>query len=220
MIRLIFLIYSLSISFQALSADVIVGVGDQNQEALGFENGRFVGSLANHYQCVFDNSGLSFDIRLLPQARLLLLLKRGELSMGLPLVKLESRDEFAVFTRLMFDTPFVLYSRKDIKIDHDLSDYTFTLLRDSASIELATKRKAKFKGVTSWTQALELARLGRYDGAIIPAVIIENLGEEYFEGLNKLDFGTLPVSMYVSRQIDNTESLVEKLNAAIDACLL
>lgn len=84
---------------------------------------------------------------------------------------------------------------------------------------MVVERNAQFKEVTSWTQALALARLGRFDGAVIPAVVLEKLEAENFAGLNQLHFASIPVSIYVSRQIDNTDELVRRLNTAIRACL-
>jgi ABC-type amino acid transport substrate-binding protein len=209
----------IGIFFQANAADVTVGLGDQNRDAIRLENGRLVGSLAKIYQCTLDKSGLSYDISVLPQARVLHLLERGELSLGLPLVEVLSRNEFAQFTHPMLDVPFVLYTRKEINVSDDLSAYTFTVLRSSASMDLVVERNAQFKEVTSWTQALALARLGRFDGAVIPVPVLGRLEAENFAGLNQLDFGSIPVSIYVSRQINNTDELVRRLNAAIDACV-
>jgi ABC-type amino acid transport substrate-binding protein len=212
-------ILCIGIFVQANAADVTIGLGDQNRDALHIKNGRFVGALANIYQCTLDKSGLSYEIRSLPQARVLHLLEQGELSLGLLLVKLQNRDEFAQFTHPMLDAQFVLYTRKAINVTDDLSTYTFTVLRSSASIDLVVERNAQFKEVTSWTQALALARLGRFDGAVIPAIVIEKLEAEHFAGLSQLDFGSIPASIYVSRQIDNTDELVRRLNIAIDACV-
>ena len=217
--KYILFVLCIGIFFQANAADVTVGLGDQNRDAIRLENGRLVGSLAKIYQCTLDKSGLSYDISVLPQARVLHLLERGELSLGLPLVEVPSRNEFAQFTHPMLDVPFVLYTRKEINVSDDLSAYTFTVLRASASMDLVVERNAQFKEVTSWTQALALARLGRFDGAVIPVPVLGRLDAENFAGLNQLDFGSIPVSIYVSRQIDNTDELVRRLNAAIDACV-
>jgi ABC-type amino acid transport substrate-binding protein len=208
----------ISFSIQSHATEISVGVGDANRSAVKVENGRLVGSLAKLYQCPFDKSGFTFNLRLLPQARVLLGLQRGDLSLGMPLVKLNHRDDYAVITKPMMDIRFVLYTRKDIKVTSDLSAYNFTVLRSSASIDLVAQHNAQFTEVSSWTQALELARLGRFDGAVIPAVVLKDLAAEDFAGLRQLDFGSLPLSMYVSKQIDNTEEIVQRLNAAIDLC--
>lgn len=113
-------ILCIGIFVQANAADVTVGLGDQNRDAIRFENGRLVGSLAKIYQCTLDKSGLSYEIRVLPQARVLHQLEQGELSLGLALVKLQSRDEYAQFTHTMLDAPFVLYTRKEINLSDDL----------------------------------------------------------------------------------------------------
>lgn len=220
MVKYLSLVLSLGISYQAHSADVIVGVGEQNQGAIRVENGRFSGTLATYYQCAFDKSGLSFEYRVLPHQRVLQQLKQGDIDLGLPLVKVESRHEFAVFTHPILDAPFAVYTHRDINVSSDLSAYTFTVVRHTASVDLAVKRKAKFIEVESWTQALALAKLGRYDGAVVPEAAIVGLDAANFEGLTKYNFGSVPASMYVSRQIDNTEALVERLNSAIDACSL
>jgi len=216
--RFLILSFLLGLFCPVHAASVTVGVGDQNREALGLVDGMLVGALAKLYQCPLDRSGLSFDMRLLPQARVLLQLQRGELDLGLPLVRLDHRDEYAVFTAPMMDIPFVLYTSRGIEVTDDLSAYTFTVLRSSASVDLVAQRKAQFAEVSSWTQALELARLGRFDGAVIPEVVLKDLAAENFAGLQRLDFGSLPLSMYVSRKMRNHEDLVQKLNAAVTAC--
>ncbi len=219
-VKYLFIILSLGVSYQAHAADVIVGIADQHRQALSFKNGRFVGTLAKYYQCPFDESGLSFNFQVMPHQRVLLKLQRGDISLGLPLAKTESRDKFAIFTRSLLDIPFSLYTRRNINLSNDLSAYTFAVVRNTASVDLVAKHKAKFIEVNNWTQALALANLGRYDGAVIPEVVIKGLDIENFEGLTKLNFGSIPTSMYVSRQIDKTEGLAERLNAAIDACQL
>ncbi len=91
-------------------------------------------------------------------------------------------------------------------------------MRASASIDLVTLLKGQYKEVSSWEQALELARLGRFDEAVIPELVLRGFAPENFAGLRQVDFGFLPVSMYVSKQIDNGDELVERLNSAIDQC--
>ena len=206
-------------SITANAAVVTVGVGDQNREALSVKNGRLVGSLAKTYQCALDNSNLNYQLRVLPQARVLHQLERGQLDLGLPLVKLSHRDNFAIFTHPMRDVEFHLYTRNNIEVSDDLSGFTFVVLRASASIDLVVDRNARFKEVTSWTQALSLARLGRFDGAVIPRVVINNLAADNFAGLTKLEFGSIPLSMYVSKNIDDSEELALLMNHAIMACL-
>jgi ABC-type amino acid transport substrate-binding protein len=214
------LILSLGILNQAHSADVIVGIGEQNLRVLAVEKGRFSGSLAKYYQCALDKSGFSFEYRVLPHQRVLQQLKQGDIDLGLPLVKVESRGEFAVFAHSIVDTPFALYTRRDLNVSGDLSGYTFVVVRHTASVDLAVKHEAQIIEVESWTQALALAKLGRYDGAVVPEEAIVGLDPEVFEGLTKYSFGSIPASIYVSRQIGNTEALVKRLNSAIDACSL
>ena len=96
-------------------------------------------------------------------------------------------------------------------------EYIFLVISLGVSYQT---HSAEFIEVESWTQALALAKLGRYDGAVVPEAVIVGLDAENFEGLTRYNFGSIPASMYVSRQIDNTEALVERLNSAIDACRL
>jgi len=219
-VKYLALVLSLGISIQANSADVIVGIGEQNQGVLAVEKGRFSGSLAKYYQCALDKSGLSFEYRVLPHQRVLHQLEQGDISLGLPLVKVESRSEFAVFTNPILQAPFALFTGRDIDVSGNLSAYNFAVVRHTASVDLVVGRKAQFIEVESWTQALALAKLGRYDGAVVPEAAIVGLDADVFEGLIKYKFGSIPASMYVSRQIDNTEALVERLNSAIAACRL
>lgn len=211
-------IYLLMVGCLIQASDIRVGVGDQNQKALSIDQGRLVGSLASLYQCPMEKSGLAFDLRPLPQARVLLELERGEIQLALPLVRLDHRDKYAIFTSKLMDIAFVLYTTRDIDLSGELSAYNFTVLRASASIDLVAQRKGRFTEVTSWIQALELARLDRFDGAVIPKVVLKGLAAENFVGLRQLNFGSIPLSMYVSKAADNAAELVQQLNAAIDQC--
>jgi len=210
--------YLLMVSCLTQASDIRAGVGDQNQKALSIDQGRLVGALASLYQCPLEKSGLAFDLRSLPQARVLLELERGEIQLGLPLVRLDHRDKYAIFTNKLMDIAFVLYTTRDIDLSGDLSAYNFTVLRASASIDLVAQHNGRYTEVTSWIQALQLARLDRFDGAVIPAVVLKGLAAENFAGLRQLDFGSIPLSMYVSKAADNATELVQRLNAAIDQC--
>jgi len=198
---------------------VTIGIGDTNRVALSFENGQFGGALARLYQCAMDSAGLEYRVNFFPQVRILHMLEKGEIDLGLPLAKLAERDEYAVFTLPLLETRFHLFTRQDIDPQSDLSGYTFSVLRASASARVAASHNANFVEVASWIQALSLARLGRFDGALIPAPIVADIGEDQLDGLKRIDFGSIPVSIYVSRKIDNTEELVTRLNAAIKECV-
>ena len=198
---------------------LVIGIGDTNRVALSYDNGSFGGSLATLYQCTLDNSGLDYRVQFFPQVRVLHLLERGEIDLGLPLARLEDRDRYAVFTQPLFVTRFHLFAREDIDLSGDLSAYTFTVLRASASAKLAASRGANYEEVGSWIQALDLARLGRFDGALIPAPIVSDLGEGQLSGLTRIDFGSIPVSIYVSRKTRDLDYVVNQLNAAIGACV-
>jgi len=161
---------------------------------------------------------LSFNFRLLPLARLLQELERGEISLGLPMTRLESRDRYAVFTRPLLQIRFILFSNREIAVGDDLSTYSFTVLRSSASVDLLQQHKAQVIEVNDWIQGLALTRLGRSDGSLIPLVVVNNIGKENFTGLRRQEFGSLPLSIYVSGALDNTGELVYQLNAAIEAC--
>ena len=202
------------------TADIRGGIGDRSRTAVRVENGELVGSLAALYKCALHKTGLKFDFSPLPQARLLLELRRGELDLGLPLVRRKDRDEYAIFTRTLLNAPFHLYTRESVTKADDLSGYTFAVLRSSASIDLVVKRNAKFMEVDSWSQALELARMGRLDGAVVPEPVISNVHSERFADLRRIDFGSLPTSMYVSKVIANSSGLVQSLNSAILECRL
>lgn len=212
-------ILMLSATLYARADTITIGVADGNFEALGVKNGMFVGSLSEIYQCTIDNSGLNYNIRVFPHARILYKLKRGEIDLGLPLVKMSNRDEFAVFASPMLDAPFLLYSSEQLADSGDLSDYTFVIRRSTASKDLIVARNAQYEEVSSWRQALLLAKVKRYDGAVIPAVIARSFDDEDFDGLYESNFGSIPVSIYVSQQIDNTEKLLESLNLAIKGCV-
>ncbi len=207
-------------SAQAMAEqEITIGLGDTNRVALSYENGQFGGSLARLYQCVLDSAGISYKVLYYPQVRVLHLLERGEVDIGLPLAKLPERDQYAVFTQPLFETRFHLFTRMNINPNSDLSGYTFTVLRGSASAKIAASRNANYEEVASWTQALSLAKLGRFDGALIPAPIVSDIGGDELGGLKRIDFGSIQVSMYVSKKTEHSEDIVVRLNAAIEECL-
>lgn len=199
--------------------EITIGLGDTNRVALSYQNGQFVGSLARLYQCTLDSAGFSYQVQYYPQVRVLHLLDRGEIDIGFPLARLPDRDQYAVFTHPLFETRFHLFTHKNINPDSDLSDYTFTVLRASASAKIAASRNASYEEVASWTQALSLAKLGRFDGALIPAPIVADIGASQLDGLNRIDFGSIQVSIYVSKKTDHHDEIVSKLNAAIKKCV-
>lgn len=208
----------LCLPLDAQSLEIDVGVADQHGAAIGVKNSSLTGLLANTFQCPLDKSGLSFNFRLLPLARLLQELERGEVSLGLPMIRLESRDRYAVFARPLLQIKFILFSNRDIVLSDDLSAYSFTVLRSSASVDLLKQHKAKVIEVNDWTQGLALTRLGRSDGSLIPLVVVKNMEKENFTGLRRQEFGSLPLSIYVSGALDNTRELVYQFNVAIEAC--
>ncbi len=218
MIRYLLLIITLCVPFAAQPVEIDVGVADQHGAAIGVENSRLTGKLANIFQCPLDKSGLSFNFRLLPLARLLQELERGEVSLGIPMVKLDNRDRFAVFAKPLVQIRFILYTNRDIKLADDLSTYNFTVLRSSASVDLLKQHNAQIIEVNDWAQALALTRLGRSDGALVPLLVVKTLTADNIIGLRRQEFGSLPLSIYVSGALDNTEELVYQLNAAIEAC--
>lgn len=215
--RLVLLLLAL-VSIAGQANDILVGVGDQNGEALSVRDGLFVGSLAKFYQCPFDRLGMDYELRLMPQVRNLYLLERGDIDIVLPLVEVSKRNTYAIFTRKMIDIPFVLFSRVEIDLSADLAGYRFAVLRESASGDLVLRRNAQMEEVTSWVQSLRLAKLGRFDGAVIPAPVIADVDPGLFEGMQQYEFGSIPLSLYVSRKSPHASDLVERINAAIAEC--
>lgn len=117
-----------------------------------------------------------------------------------------------------------MYSAREIDLAaKDLSGYTFTVVRSASHGGMGSiADSANFKEVTTWLQALELGRIGRYDGAHIPEPVLANLANlapDKFDELIKQDFGSVSVSTYVSKARKNYESLLEQLNKNIDICL-
>lgn len=218
MFRNLLLIIVLVVPGYVMATEIVVGVGDRNGDALGLQDGKFVGSLANFYQCPFDSLDLDFQVSLLPQVRNLYLLEKGEIDIALPLVRVSGRDQYAIFTRKMADIPFLLYTREENDLSGDISAYKFAVLRSSASADLVAMRNAEYEEVTSWIQALRLAKLGRFDGAVIPEPLTRNLDPDLFDGMKSMDFGTIPMSLYVSKKSRHAEILVRRLNQAIEEC--
>lgn len=217
MLRYFFVIFLLLPPTSGAS-EIRIGVADQHQAALGIDNGRFTGSLARLFQCPLDRLGLEFELITMPHARVLLQLKRGDIDVAMPLVRVGHRDSYAAFARSLMSVEFGLFSKTPVELSGDISDLSFVALRSTASVDLVKMRGGSATDVNSWLQALELARLGRYDGAVIPLAALVNLPAESFAGLNQTTFGSLPISFYISRAIDNSSDLLQRFNAAIKAC--
>lgn len=200
------------------AAEIRIGIADQHGSALKLKDGRFAGVLAKAFQCPLDRSGLNLEMLLMPHARVMLQLERGEIDIAMPLVQLDRRDQYANFSKPLFEIEFALFSQKPINPEQDLSDYTFTVLRSSAAVALVQQRNGNIIEVNSWTQALELARLGRFDGAVVAMPGVANIPAEGFEGLQRFLFDWLPIGFYVSQAIPNSDELRQQLNTAIDAC--
>lgn len=218
MIRHLLLVLLITAPGFSPAAEIVVGIADRNEDVISVRGGKFIGSFAELYQCPFDKSGLSFDFRLLPMVRSLYLLEKGQIDIAMPLVRVSERGEYAIFTQKLADVPFHVYTREDIDLSGDISQYKFTGMRASASGDLVAKRNAHFEAVTDWVQALRLAQLGRFDGAVIPAPVIRTVDSDLFEGMRKKDFGSIPLSMYVSKESHHSAMVVERLNSAIEAC--
>lgn len=213
-------------SFLALffSETLSVGIATQHSEAVRLEVGGLAGNLAVDYQCLFERSDYSVEYELVPQARLLKMLESGRLDVGIPLVKIDHLDDYAVFTNTIEQVPFHVYSKREIDLAaKDLSGYSFAVVRTASRGGLGSiADTANFKEVTTWLQALELARKGRYHGADILGPVLANLANlapDKFDELIKQDFGSVSVSTYVSKARKNYETLIEQLNKNIDICL-
>ena len=205
---------------QAATTELKVGIANQHYDSLRLENGKLVGNLAEPYQCVVDDLTYSVKYYVLPQIRVLNLLQTGGLDVGIPLVQQPDRDVYAMFAEPLLWPPFHLYTKKDIDTSGDLSGYTFTVVRSAArGGKEYLARNPNFIEVNEWGHALSMAQFGRADGAVIPAPVIKSLPAKRFEGLKKQDFGSIPLSMYVSRQSANTHEILSHLNASIQHCL-
>jgi polar amino acid transport system substrate-binding protein len=156
----------------------------------------------------------------LPQARNLHLLKLGQLDVGLPLVHTPNRDDYAVFTYPLAMMYYSLYTTKNIDLTGDLSNYHFSIMRSSArgGSEFLSNNPG-FIEVGKWGNAVELARIGRSDGVVIPEPVVKYLPSSVFEGFKQYDFGSIPASMYVSKKNVNTDFIVQRFNLAIQDCL-
>ena len=207
-----------TLAFPVQASVIKVGVSDGNVDVLYMRDGRFVGSIASFYQCAFDKVGLEFEFRLYPHARILHNLQSGEIDLGLPLVKVSERDEYADFPQGLLDVKFLLYSYRDISVDDDLSGYSFTVRRATASKDLVVARGGGYEEVSSWEQAVKLAQIGRFDGVVIPELIARGIPAENYEGMNRTLFGTIPLALYVSHKSSHRDILVAQFERAIVDC--
>ena len=197
---------------------VRVGVSDGNADVLNLRDGRFVGMLAQRYQCVFDAVDDEFEFRRYPHARVLHSLESGEIDIGLPLVKVAERDRYAAFPRGILDVEFVLYSYREIGLDDDLSDFTFAVRRATASKDLVAARGGRYREVSSWEQAVRLAQARRFDGVVLPAIVAGGIPAERYDGLHRSLFGTIPLALYISRRSARQDELFERFDRAIADC--
>ena len=142
--------------FNILSAgEILVGVGNENRDALKVENGKLVGSkaAANGYQCVIDSLREKVGkvkLQFMPQKRMLFLLDKGELAIALPLTQNPDRDLIGYFADPVLKIKYHLYSRKEIDLSSNLADYKFVTIRGSATGGLLRDRGLQFEFVSSY----------------------------------------------------------------------
>jgi len=219
MLKVILLVVFLGLHFQVAARTIRVGVVEQNLTVLNVVNGKFIGSKAKLLQCIFDKSGVDFELQLLPEPRVLNLLASGELNIGLPLSRLPVRDNYATFVEPFAYITYVLYTTKDIDLSADLSAYRFVAVRGSSrGGGLFTQRKVQFEEVNSRSQALELVRIGRFDGVIVPGIVVQGINPDLLAGLKSIDVGVVPISLYVSKKAADSEKLAVVMNSAIELC--
>ena len=202
------------------ATELAIGIGEQNKIAIRLENEKVVGSHSKVVQCVLSKMDVTIKYQVLPQARMLHLLKVGKLDIGVPLAKSAIRDKYALFSDPIYWVRYSLYTSNKIDLSENLSDYTFAVIRSSVKGgDKLLEHNPNIIEVNTYGQALKMTKSGRIDGVILPAPVIKNLTDEHLSGLQKQDLEVIPVSMYVSKKLNKSDKIVSQLNTLIESCL-
>jgi len=196
-----------------------MAVVSNTENALNFTKGKFFGELAIKYQCVIDALPYSIEFYVLPYARLLKMLKAGDIDVGLPLSKSDTRSEFSQFTLPITSVTIDLYSQKPLNDKTKYNQLTVVFSRSSAVKSIADKYNMMSYEVNGWQQAIKMMAHGRHDAAFIPTIIADGFDKKIFQGLYRQSVGTLQTSMYVSNKSQYKDKLVKQINIETKSCL-
>ncbi|NMT65012.1 hypothetical protein [Marinobacter orientalis] len=194
-----------------------VGVGSGMLDVISYSNGVLSGPMAPLYKCVFDYADLEVNYIELPLKRGLQYLEVDEISALLPLAKSPTRDRIGLFAGELFVTDYVFVSLDPFPVLEKKEGLKYVAPRGSVAPEFIHGQDAEIYEVTEWSQAASMLRYDRADVAVLPELLVSKL-----LGLDTVDVyqrsaGTLPVSLYLARNTEDT-SVSSKLIAAVQDC--
>ena len=206
-------------AINSFAQNIKVAIVGQTTHALNYSDGKFLGVVAKNYQCVFEQLPYTIEYQVLPYARLLKWLKKGEVDIGLPLFQSALRDEIAHFTLPVVNIPVEIYSQKPIDDKTKLDQLSVVLARSSAMKEVAYQYNMKPFEVNNWLQAIKMVKYGRHDAMLIPAVLADGFDPKLLKGLFSKLITTTETAMYISKQTKNKDEVLTQLNLAIKNCV-
>ena len=212
------LFISLQLLFSShLAASVPVAVGEGLQGVIGYSDGKLHGSLAPLYECVFDRADIQPQFIQVPLKRGLGYLHSGEVSMVLPLAQSERRDRIGEFAGELFSADYVFVSNRQLPPISETSGLKYGLPRSFVGEQFITDKNPRIEEVTDWMQLVAMLHYDRLDAIVLPALLVGDLLGPEEGNVFEQPAGTLPVSLYMSRDTLATADM-NRIKGAIENC--
>ena len=209
---------SLQIFFSSLAAaSVPVAVGEGLQGVIGYSDGKLYGSLAPLYECVFDRADIQPQFIQVPLKRGLGYLHSGEVSMVLPLAQSQRRDRIGEFAGELFSADYVFVSNRQLPPISETSGLKYGLPRSFVGEQFITDKNPRIEEVTDWMQLVAMLHYDRLDAIVLPALLVGDLFGPEVVNVFEQPAGTLPVSLYMSRDT-LAKADMNRIKGAIENC--
>jgi len=200
-----------------VAASVSVAVAEGLQGVIGYSDGKLHGSLAPLYQCVFNRAAINPSFLQVPLKRGLGYLHSGEVSMALPLAQSERRDRIGEFAGELFSTRYVFVSNRPLPPISETSGLKFGVPRSFVGRQFILEKDPLIEEVTQWSQLVAMLHYDRLDAVILPALLVKDLFGPDVVKVFQQTAGTLPVSLYLSRENLESEDM-DKIKRAVKSC--
>jgi len=194
-----------------------VGVGSGMSNLVSNSSADLSGPLAPLYECVFDRADLEANYIELPLKRGLKYLDKNKIQALLPLAKSPTRDRLGLFAGQLFVADYVFVSLDPTSVLEDKEGLRYVSPRGFIGPEFIQRQDAQIYEVTEWSQAVSMLRYDRADVAVFPqALVIKLFGQDSIDVYQRLA-GTLPISLYLANETQDT-SVASELIAAVKDC--
>lgn len=214
----------LLITLSAQAADntnYVLGINRSTSGGFYFEQGQLKGVYGEKLQCALNKIDISLNYKVLPVARLELLLQNGEVDVGVGLVTTQERNAYASYSKSLLDVKFLFIqsSQKNILLQHQLSNQKVAVMTESNSVDLAHEFGSEPYQVNSYEQIVQMVAKNRISGAIVPSAVYYSLDKVTQQQLQYYAIKEYAVGFYVSNKSKAHQLLMDSLNKAVSFCL-